>query len=89
MNYSNYHQQIGATTACTKIMTEAIKGIGQRYVKGSTKDCFIFDNWFSSNQSSESGMELSDDLIGMIQPNKKLFCKETIDKHTKYWPGGS
>ena len=38
----NYHQDLEATVACTKIMTEATKGIGHKYKKGATKDCFYF-----------------------------------------------
>ena len=29
------------------------------------------------------------ELIGMVKTNTKGFCKETIEKLTKYWPGGS
>ena len=42
MKHSNHHKDIEATAACTKRMMEATKGIGQRYRKGATKDCFIF-----------------------------------------------
>ena len=41
MNSRKYHLRIEATTACTKIMTESEKGIGQRDIKGATKDFFI------------------------------------------------
>ena len=34
-------------------------------------------------------MELSAEFIGMVKTNTKGFCKETIDKLTKDWPGGS
>ena len=34
-------------------------------------------------------MELGAELIGMVKTNTKGFCKETIEKLTKYWPGGS
>ena len=34
-------------------------------------------------------MELGADLIGMVKINNKGFCKETIEKLTKDWPGGS
>ena len=29
MKHSKYQQQLGSTASCTKIMTEATKGIGQ------------------------------------------------------------
>ena len=34
-------------------------------------------------------MELGVQLIGMVKTNTKGFCKDTIEKLTKYWPGGS
>ena len=38
MNHSKYQQGLGATAACTKIIMEATKGIGQKSIKGGTKD---------------------------------------------------
>ena len=34
-------------------------------------------------------MELGAELIGMVKTNTKGFCKETIEKLTENWPGGS
>ena len=34
-------------------------------------------------------MELGAELIGMVKTNTKGFCKETNEKLTKDWPGGS
>ena len=34
-------------------------------------------------------MEVGADFIGMVKTNTKVFCKETIEKLTKDWPGGS
>ena len=34
-------------------------------------------------------MGLGAELIGMVKTNTKGFCKETIGKLTKDWPGGS
>ena len=42
MNHSKYHQQIGATAVCNNIIMESTKGVGQRYIKGATKDCLFF-----------------------------------------------
>ena len=75
--------------ACTKWMMEETKGIDQKYKKGGTKDCLLFDSWFASNKAAEATMELGDELIGMVKTNTKGFCKETIEKLTKDWPGGS
>ena len=34
-------------------------------------------------------MEVGAELIGMLKTNNKGLCKETIEKLTKDWPGGS
>ena len=34
-------------------------------------------------------MEMGAELIGMVKKNTKGFCKDTIEKLTKDWPGGS
>ena len=69
-------------------MTEATKWIGQKSVKGGTKDFFLFDSWFDYKKASESAMELGDEFIGVVKTNTKGFCKETIKKLTKYCLGG-
>ena len=89
MNDSKYHQKLGADSVCTKIMMEATEGIGQKSIKGGTKDCFLIDSWFASKKAAESAMEVGADLIGMVKTNTKGFCKETIEKLTKDFPGGS
>ena len=70
-------------------MTEATNGIVQRDIKGANKDCFIFDSWFSSKKLSEAVMDVVTEMIGIVKTNKKVFCKDTINNITKYWPGGS
>ena len=89
MKHIKYHQQIGATAACTKIMMEASKGIGQKYRKGATKDCFLFDSWFSSKRLEESVMEVGAESIGMVKKKTKGLCKDTIKNIKNDWPGGS
>ena len=34
-------------------------------------------------------MGFGSDLIGVVKTNKKGFCKDTIEKLTNYWSGGS
>ena len=75
--------------ACTKRMMEETKGIGQKSKKGGPKDCFLFVNWLTSKKAAEAAMELVVELIGMVKTNTKGFCKDTIEKLTKNWPGGS
>ena len=53
------------------------------------KNCFIFDSWFASKKAAEDAMEIGVELIGMVKTNTKGFCKETIEKLTNDWPGGS
>ena len=89
MKHSKYQQEIVATSACTKIMMEATKGISQKSIKGGTKDFFFFDIWFASKKVAEAAMEVVAKLIGMVKTNTKGFCKETIEKLRKYLPGGS
>ena len=38
MNQNKYQKHLGENVACTKIIIEATKGIGQRYIKGDKKD---------------------------------------------------
>ena len=89
MNHIKYHQQIGATEACTKIIVESTKVIGQKYINWTSKDCFLFYSCFSSNNLAESAMEVVDDLIGMFRTNTKVLCAYTIDNITNDWPRGS
>ena len=89
MKDSGYHQELGATAACTKRMMEETKGIGHKSKKGGPKDCLLFDSWFASKKAAETAMELGAELIGIMKTNTKGFCKETIEKLTKNWPGGS
>ena len=70
-------------------MTEETKGVGQRSIKGGTKDCFLFDSWFASKKAGEAIMEMGSEFIGMVKTNTKGFCKETIEELTNDWPGGS
>ena len=86
---SRYQQELGATAACTKRMMEETKRIGQKSKKGGPKDCFLFDSWFASKKAAEAAMELGAELIGMVKTKTKWFFKETIEKLTKDWTGGS
>ena len=70
-------------------MMEATKGIGQKSIKGGGKDCFLFDSWFAFKKAAEAAMEMGAELIGIVNKNTKGLCKETIEKLTKDWPGGS
>ena len=89
MKDSRYQREIGATAACMKRMMEETKGIGYKYRKGATKDCLLFDIWFASKKAAEAAMEMGVEFIGMVKTNTKGLCKETIEKLTKDWPGGS
>ena len=62
---------LGETAACMKRMTEATKGLGQRNIKSSAKDCFLFGGWFTSKRSAETVTDVGDYMIGMVKTNKK------------------
>ena len=78
MKHIKYQQELGATATCTNIITEATKGIGQKYQKGAMKYCFIFDSWFSSKKVAEAAIEVGSELVGMVKTNNKVLFKETI-----------
>ena len=61
-----------------KRTAKATKGIGQRDTKEATNDCFVFDSWFSSNNSAEAMIDIGADMIGMVQTNTKVLFKEII-----------
>ena len=73
MNHRKYQQELGANASCTKRMAEATKGIGQKSIKGGTKNCFLFDSWLSPKKSEEAAMEAGAKLIGMVKTNTKGF----------------
>ena len=52
MKHRKYQKELGSTAACTKRMTEATKGIGQKSIIGGTKDCLILDSWFDSKKAT-------------------------------------
>ena len=58
MNNSKYQLQIGAKVFYTKIILEVTKGIGQRNMRGDTKDFFLFDSRFYLNNLVEDAMDV-------------------------------
>ena len=71
MKSIKYHIRLGASTACTKRMTEAENGVGQRDIKGATRDCFIFFSWFSSKKLAEAVIDVGADMIDIVKTNTK------------------
>ena len=51
MKHSKYILELGVNADYTKIMMEETKWIGQKSIKGGTKDCFLFDSWLASKKS--------------------------------------
>ena len=70
-------------------MTKTTIKLGQRHMKGTTKDYFLFKSCFSSNNLAEAAMDVGADTIGMVKTNTKVFFKENIENITNNWPGGS
>ena len=75
--------------ACTKRLVEEKNELGQKSLKRSTMDCFLFNNWFSLKKSSEAAASIGVYFIDMEKTINKVFCKATIKVLTKDWPGGS
>ena len=63
--------------------------MGQRALKGSTRDCFLFNSYLSPKKAAEEASYIDIDLIGMVKNNTNGFCKATIEGSIKDWPGGS
>ena len=55
-----------------------MKGLVKRKGKDATKDCFIFEKYFSSKRSSKDVMDVGDDIIVTVKTNTKEFCKDII-----------
>ena len=89
INSSRYHLELDATADCTKIFMEEMKGLGQRSLKGSTRDCFLLNSWFLLKKEEESAASIGVDLIGAVKTNTKVFFKATIEGLTKDRPAGS
>ena len=58
-------------------------------MKGSTRDCFLFDRWLLSKKSAEAAASIDVDLVGMVKTNTKEFCKAVIEGFMKDWTGRS
>ena len=89
MKSSRYHLELGATSACTKILMDNTNGLGQRALKGSTKDYFLVESWFLPKKAAEVAISVGVDLIVMVKTNTKGFFKATIEGSTKDRPGRS
>ena len=59
-------------------MAEDTKGLGQKGVKGATKDCFIFGSWLYSNNLGEATMDVGADMIGMFKTNTKKYSRRPL-----------
>ena len=70
-----YHLELGTTSACTKRFMEEMKVMGQRALKWSIWDCFLFYSWFSSKKLAESATYIGVDLIYMVKTNTKGFSR--------------
>ena len=89
MKSNQYHLELVVTAACTKRMMEEMKGIGQRSLKGSTRDFFLFDSWLLSKKPAEAAASIGIDLIGMVKTNTKVVFKAAIEGLMKDWTSGS
>ena len=87
MKLIRYHLDFGTTTACTKILMEETKRLGQGALKGSTRDSFLFNSLFSLKKSAYAAVSIDVYFIGIVKTNTEVFCKATIEGLTKDWTG--
>ena len=73
MKSIRYHLELGAAATCTKIFMDEMKGLGQRALKGSMRDCFLFDSWLFLKKASEAAASIGVHFIGMVKTNTKGF----------------
>lgn len=98
-----YHNEAGATAACTRGLIEGTKycGLGnperQRAKEEEQRETFVFDSWFggvlATNQvkaihEDENGMPAGHECIGAVKTNHKLFLKKELELLMKAWPRG-
>ena len=70
----------GSTTAFINKTVEEKKVLGQRDVKGDTRDYFILESWFASKRLDGNYMYVGADMVGMVKTNTKGLCNDEIDK---------
>ena len=70
----------GSTTAFINKTVEEKKVLGQRDVKGDTRDYFILESWFASKRLDGTDMYVGADMIGMVKTNIKGLCNDEIEK---------
>ena len=58
-----------------KRMMEETKGLGQREIKGATKDFFIFESWVSSKMFTKASMDFVADIISMVKTDKEDYLR--------------
>ena len=61
------HLELEAMQACTKRAMESTKGLGQRDVKGNTRD--FFGSWVSSKRLAEAAMNVGSYMFVMVKTN--------------------
>ena len=75
MKSSRYNLELESTAACTKILVEETKGLGQRDFKGSTRDCFLFDSFSCQRKQKRQPPSLSLILLLWLKPTTKDFSR--------------
>ena len=78
MKSIRYYLWLVATSASTKRLMKETKGLGQRDLKVSTRDCFLFNSWFLSKTAAEAAVSIGVNLIDIVKTNTQLFFKAKI-----------
>ena len=63
----------------------ATKGCGQL----TSNDTYFSDIWLRGLKNSEEAMALGVDYCGPVKTTHMGFCRSTLEKLMKYWPGVS
>ena len=77
MKKTKYHQDLRETSACTKNMMEEKRV----YIIGMEK---MLPRIILLLSSSEDGMHVGADIIGVVKTNSKVVHKDTNENTTKY-----
>ena len=73
MKLNRHHLELSAMSACTNILMEETKGLGQKACKGSRRGCFMFESCLLSKKSAEEAISIGVDLIVVPVPDEKNY----------------
>ena len=75
MKSSWYYLELGSTYACTKKFMEKTKGLGQRDLRGSTRDFSLLDSLLLSKKAAKEAVYIGVYFIGIVTTNNKELAR--------------